>query len=428
MRFIADFHIHSHYSRATSKQMNISSIAKWAQMKGIEVIGTGDFTHPRWFEEIQKKLEPAEPGLFRLKPEYSKEIQKEVPKTCRADMRYLLTVEISTIYKKNDKVRKVHSVIFAPSFDVAAKINARLQKIGNISSDGRPILGLDAKELLKIVLDASEDCLFVPAHIWTPHFSVFGSRSGFDTMKECFEEMTPYIYAIETGLSSDPAMNWRIAELDNLAIISDSDAHSPGKLGREANIFNTELSYNAITNALKTNDTKAFESTIEFYPQEGKYYLDGHRNCKTCLTPKETKHNKFLCPVCGKPVTVGVMHRVENLANYPEGYKPKNARPFKYIVPLPGIISEVESVGVASKRVQTKFLNTLETLGNEFSILLDLPIKDIENYGGKMLAEAIKRMRDGKINIAPGYDGEYGKINIFDDKDRERLSSQESLF
>ncbi len=428
MRFIADFHIHSHYSRATSKQMNISSIAKWAQMKGIEVIGTGDFTHPRWFEEIQKKLEPAEPGRFRLKPEYEKEVQKEVFKSCRTDMRYLLTVEISTIYKKSDKVRKVHSVIFAPSFAVAAKINARLQKIGNISSDGRPILGLDAKELLKIVLDASEDCLFVPAHIWTPHFSVFGSRSGFDTMKECFEELTPYIYAIETGLSSDPAMNWRIAELDNLAIISNSDAHSPGKLGREANIFNTELSYPAITKALKTNDTKAFESTIEFYPQEGKYYLDGHRNCKTCLTPKETKRNKFLCPVCGKPVTVGVMHRVEDIANYRQGYKPKNARPFKCIVPLPEIISEVESVGVASKRVQTKFLNTLEALGNEFSILLDLPIKDIEAHGGVMLAEAIQRMRDGKINIAPGYDGEYGKIKIFNDKDRIQLSSQESLF
>ncbi|MDP3725559.1 MAG: endonuclease Q family protein, partial [Nanoarchaeota archaeon] len=251
MRFIADFHIHSHYSRATSKEMNIVSLTKWSQMKGINVVGTGDFTHPRWFEELREKLEPAEPGLYKLKKDYEDEIQKEVPPSCRSPMRFILSVEISTIYKKNDRVRKVHSLILAPSLEEAARVNAELQKIGNLKADGRPILGLDTKKLLQLVLDISEENFFFPAHIWTPHFSVFGSASGFDSLEECFEELTPRVTAIETGLSSDPAMNWRIGELDNLAIISNSDAHSAPKLGREANVFNTELGYKAITDAMR---------------------------------------------------------------------------------------------------------------------------------------------------------------------------------
>jgi len=431
MRFIADLHIHSHYSRATSPQMNIVSLTKWSQLKGTNVVGTGDFTHPKWFAELKEKLEPAEPGLFKLKPEYEKEIQKEVPQRCRTPMRFLLTVEISTIYKKNDRVRKVHSLIYSPSFDYAAEINARLLKRGaNLHSDGRPIIGMHTKDLLQIMLDVSDECLFVPAHIWTPHFSVFGSQSGYDSLQECFEELTPHIYAIETGLSSDPAMNWRIKELDSRAIISNSDAHSQGKLGREANIFNTELSYAGIVNALKTNDLKALEATIEFYPEEGKYHVDGHRNCKVRLTPQETRSNKFLCPACGKHVTVGVMHRVEDLADRDreEEFRPKNARPFYSIIPLPEIISEVEQVGVGSKRVQSVYMDVLTKLGNEFSILLDLPIADIEHTGGSMLAEAIKRMREGDVHIDPGYDGEYGTISILDDADRERLNPQTELF
>lgn len=431
MRFIADLHIHSHYARATSPQMNIVSLTKWSQLKGTNVVGTGDFTHPKWFAELEDKLEPAEEGLFKLKPKYEKEIRKEVPETCRVPMRFLLTVEVSTIYKKNDKVRKVHSLIYSPSFEYVAKINALLLKRGaNLHSDGRPIVGMHTKELLQIMLDVSDECLFVPAHIWTPHFAVFGSQSGYDSLQECFEELTPHIYAIETGLSSDPAMNWRIAELDGRTIISNSDAHSPGKLGREANIFNTELSYGAIASALRTNDPKALEATIEFYPEEGKYHVDGHRNCKVRLTPKETQENKFLCPACGRRVTVGVMHRVEDLADKAreEGFRPKGARPFYSIIPLPEIISEVEQVGVQSKRVQGIYMDVLTKLGNEFSILLDLPIADVEAAAGAMLAESIKRMREGDVHIDAGYDGEYGTINILDESDREKLNPQEGLF
>ncbi|MAF80200.1 DNA helicase UvrD [bacterium] len=427
MKYIADFHIHSKYSRATSKEMNIISLTKWSQLKGIQVVGTGDFTHPEWFKELQERLEPAEPGLYKLKPELEKDIQKDVPEKCKAPIRFILTSEISTIYKKNDKTRKVHSLVLAPSLEVVEKINAELGIIGNIKSDGRPILGLDTKELMKIVLGVSEECMFIPAHIWTPHFSVFGSQSGFDTLEECFEELTPQIYAVETGLSSDPSMNWRIKELDGRAIISNSDAHSPGKLGREANVFNTDLSYAAITRALKENDTKAFESTIEFYPEEGKYHLDGHRNCETRMEPKDTKKNDFLCTKCSRRVTVGVMHRVEDIANREEGQKPEEVRPFKSIVPLPEVISEVENVGAGSKKVEGIYMKMLEDLGDEFSILLDVPLEEIEKSVGPMVKEAVDRMRKGKIHIAAGYDGEFGTIKIFNEKEREELTPQNAL-
>ena len=431
MRFIADLHIHSHYSRATSKHMNIVELTKWSQMKGTNVLGTGDFTHPRWFEEIQKKLVEADdaPGLFRLKPEFESEIQKEVPESCRVPMRFMLTVEISTIYKKNDAVRKVHSCIFAPSFKAAAGLNKTLDAIGNIKSDGRPILGLDTKLLLQHALD--NGCFFVPAHIWTPHFSVFGSMSGFDTLQECFEDLTPHIYAIETGLSSDPQMNWRIKELDGLAIISNSDAHSAAKLGREANVFNTDMSYDAIITALKDNDHDAFESTIEFYPEEGKYHLDGHRNCGVQWMPSETLKNSKLCSTCGKKVTVGVMHRVQDLADPERGedYKPEKFRPYSSIIPLPEIIAEVEGVKtLSSKKVQTKHLDMLTKLGNEFHILLDASLSDIQDKAGVLMAEAIKRMREGTIHIDPGYDGEFGHIKIFEPDEKSKLANQESLF
>lgn len=429
MRFIADFHVHSHYSRATSKEMNLVSLTKWGQLKGIEVIGTGDFTHPRWFEEIQEKLEPAEPGLFRLKPQYESEIQAQVPQLCKNPMRFLLTVEISTIYKKNGRVRKLHNLVFAPSFNAAAKINAELQKIGNLKADGRPILGLDSKRLLEIVLSVSEDCMFIPAHAWTPHFSVFGSQSGFDSLEEAFEELTPYVYALETGLSSDPLMNWRLKSIEHLAFISNSDAHSAQKLGREANVFNTELSYFAIMKALKTNDLKAFESTIEFFPEEGKYHLDGHRACQRRMQPAETKAQGGRCPVCGKKVTVGVLHRVEDLANHPMGYRPQKARPFRYIVPLPEVIGEVEQVGVTSKKVTTIHHHLLNHLGNEFSILLEVPLSDLEKVASPLLTEAIRRMREGRVRIQGGYDGEFGTITIFEPEEHLQFKGeQHSLF
>lgn len=423
MRFITDFHIHSKYSRATSKQMDIENLNQWGQVKGINVIGTGDFTHPAWFAELQEKLEPAENGLFKIKDKYAKQANLNIPASCKSDMRFLLSAEISSIYKKNGKVRKMHNLVFAPSFEFAGRLNMQLDRIGNIRSDGRPILGLDAKNLLKMTLDISEDMMFVPAHAWTPHFSVFGSNSGFDTLEEAFEELTPYIYALETGLSSDPPMNWRLSQIENLALISNSDAHSPKKLGREANVFNAELNYFEIMQAIKDNDLKKFEYTIEFYPEEGKYHLDGHRDCGVCMLPEETKLNNYLCPKCGKKLTVGVLHRVDDLADHSHGYQPKNARPFKSIVPLAEMIAEIKQKGPQTKATETAYFDLINNLGNEFKILLDVPIKEIEKYSLPLLAEAIEKMRKGDICIHGGYDGEFGVVKIFKDKleDQQKL-------
>jgi uncharacterized protein (TIGR00375 family) len=388
--------------------MSPESIWKWAQLKGITVIGTGDFTHPKWLNELKEKLDPAGNGLFRLKKEF---LSDDIPDSCKSDVFFLLTAEISCIYSKNGKTRKIHSIVLVPDFADAAKINSALSKIGNLHSDGRPILGLDAKELLKIILGVSPAAMLVPAHAWTPHFSVFGAVSGFDSLDECFEELTPHIYAIETGLSSDPAMNWRLSALDRITLISNSDAHSPAKIGREANIFDTEISYKPIMDALKTK--KGFRGTIEFFPEEGKYHHDGHRQCEVSLTPKETIKHGYLCPVCGKKVTVGVMHRVEKLADRKEGFKPKGAPAFHSIIPLQEIIAETIKVGVNSKAVNTVYQKLLHALGNEFSILMDTPLADIEKTGSPLLREAVWLMREGKVNIAPGFDGEYGKIKIY---------------
>ncbi|MBI2416107.1 MAG: DNA helicase UvrD [Candidatus Kerfeldbacteria bacterium] len=429
-QFIADFHIHSHYSRATSKNMNIVSLNQWGQLKGIAVMGTGDFTHPRWFKEMQEKLEPAEPGLFRLKSIYDQTTQLAVPPSCRQTMRFLLTVEISCIYKKNDRVRKMHCLVLAPSFTAAAKINTALQTIGNLTADGRPILGLDAKELLKIVLMADDQAMLIPAHAWTPHFSVFGSKSGFDTLTEAFDDLTKHIYAIETGLSSDPAMNWRLSQLDNIALVSNSDAHSPGKLGREANVFDTELSYAGIITALRTNDPTGFESTIEFFPEEGKYHLDGHRTCQVKLEPTQSQQHQGLCPRCGQPLTIGVLNRVQALADRPIGAKPNLARPFTSIIPLPEIIAEIFTVSPSSKRVVAEHHRLLAALGNEFSILLTIPLAQIAAHSTPILAEAIKRMRAGQVHRQGGYDGEYGVITVFTAEERAALNTaqQRSLF
>lgn len=415
MKFIADFHIHSKYSRATSKGMDLEVLNKWAKVKGIDVLGTGDFTHPEWLKSLKEKLEPAEQGFFRLKKN-------------NQSTRFILTAEISCIYSKNNRVRKIHIIIFSPSFEAVEKINAHLGWIGNLKSDGRPILGLDAKELAKITMESCPDCLVVPAHLWTPWFSLFGSRSGFDSIEECFEDYSKYIYAGETGLSSDPAMNWRVSDLDKITLISNSDAHSPQKIGREANVFDTELSYNAVTEAIKKQNSEKFLYTIEFFPEEGKYHFDGHRNCKISLSPKESGKYNNICPSCGKPLTLGVLNRVEELADRPEGAKPENKIPFKSLVPLEEIIAEALSQGTGTKSVLAEYDNLIKEFGTEFNILLDVSEENLKAKTLPEVAEGIVRVRRGKLFLDPGYDGVYGKIHIFSNGEQKDLSNQSTLF
>lgn len=424
MRFIADFHIHSKYSRATSADMDLEHIAKSAKIKGIKVVGTSDFTHPEWLKNLKEKLEPAEPGLFKLKKGF-------LPAVLDAEdegVRFILTSEISCIYSKNNRVHKVHILIFAPNFNVVENINARLGWVGNLKADGRPILGMDAKELTKIALGASEKCLVVPAHIYTPWFSLFGSKSGFDSIEECFEEYSKYIYAGETGLSSDPSASWRNSSLDRIALISCSDAHSPQKLGREACVFDTELSYPAIIEAIKQKDPQKFLYTIEFFPEEGKYHYDGHRNCNVVLAPEETKKYNGLCPVCGRPLTVGVLYRVEELADRPEGYRPQNAVPYKSLIPLGEVIAESLGVGVATKQVEEHYKEMIKEFGSELDILLGVPESNLKSSSLPEITEAILRVRDGRVHIEPGYDGVYGKIRIFSEGEKRDISGQKSLF
>jgi uncharacterized protein (TIGR00375 family) len=428
MSFFADLHIHSKYSRATSSKMDLENLYKWAQLKGLKVIATGDFTHPRWFSEIQEKLEPAEDGLFRLKDKFASKVDSEIPTVCKSEVRFILSVEISNIYSKGGKTRKVHNLVFASSITDAAKLNARLQKIGNLKADGRPILGLDSKKLLEFCLDISDDCYLVPAHAWTPHFAVFGSNSGFDSLEECFEDLTKYIFAIETGLSSDPPMNFRLSALDNITLISNSDAHSPIKLAREANVLNCNLSYKQIFDAIKNGDKEKFLGTIEFFPQEGKYHYDGHRACNYCCDPKETIRQNYKCPYCGKKITVGVMHRVEKLADREKGGNHARAFPYKYVIPLYEIIAEAFNIGVSSKKVMSTYNDLLTKIGNELFILLEADLKDIKMTAGDRIAEGIKRMRENKVYISPGYDGEFGKIKLFGDEERNNSKSQMSLF
>jgi uncharacterized protein (TIGR00375 family) len=332
---------------------------------------------------------------------------------------------VSCIYSKNGRTRKVHAVVLAPDFAAAARLNLALARIGNLNSDGRPILGLDAKELLRLALEASPDNLFIPAHAWTPHFSVFGAASGFDSLEECFEDLSPHIHAIETGLSSDPLMNWRLSALDKITLVSNSDAHSAAKIGREANVLDTDISYPAIREAIRTRN--GFAGTIEFFPEEGKYHYDGHRDCGVSISPKETLHYDHLCPVCGRKVTVGVMHRVEKLADREPGFRPAGAPGFTSIIPLPEIIAEGLKCGVNTKKVDALYFALLEKLGSEFSILMDVPLDDIARAGTPLIGEAISRMRSGRVHIAPGYDGEFGKVRIFEEVERREFKGQLKL-
>ncbi len=428
MEFIADLHIHSYLSRATAKNLNLEHLNLWAQLKGIAVVGTGDFTHPQWFSELSEKLEPAEEGLFALKPAYAAQTSPLVPASCAAPVRFVLSVEISSIYKKDGKTRKVHNVILLPSFAAAKRLNQRLERIGNIGSDGRPILGLDAKALLAIVLEIADEAIFIPAHIWTPWFSVLGSKSGFDSLGACFEDLTDEIFAVETGLSSDPAMNRRVSSLDRFALVSNSDAHSPANLGREANLFDTELSYGAMREALKTKNPDRFLGTLEYFAEEGKYHLDGHRKCGVRLTPEETLGHQGLCPVCKRPVTIGVMYRVEELADRPLGERPVGAPGYTSLLPLADVLSEVFQTGPKSKKVDLVLRSLLEKVGPEFEILRHAPADVLRRHGPALFSEAIVRMREGRVQIAPGYDGEFGKVCLFSDQERFALMGQENLF
>ncbi|MCM8782975.1 MAG: endonuclease Q family protein [Candidatus Omnitrophica bacterium] len=408
MEFIADFHIHSKYSRATSSNMDLTHIAEWAQLKGIALMGTGDFTHHLWLEELKANLEDLGNGLFKYQKTY-----------------FILTTEVSNIYSKRGKTYRIHNIIFSPSFKTVDKINEVLTRFGNLSSDGRPILGLDVKELARIIFDIDENCILVPGHIWTPWFSLFGSMSGFDRMEDCFEEYTSHIFACETGLSSDPKMNWRLSSLDRITLISNSDSHSPSKIGREANVFNCELDYKTLRQVLKTKDRNRFLYTIEFFPEEGKYHFDGHRLCGIRWSPPHTKQHKGICPRCARPVTVGVMNRVEQLADRPEGFVPENTIPFKNLIPLEEIIAEAKGIAKGAVSLEREYRSVIAKLGNEFEILTKIPEKDLFKNLSPKLAEGIIRMRQGKISIKPGFDGEYGIISIFGDEEKQRKHDEQ---
>ncbi|HKL31348.1 MAG TPA: endonuclease Q family protein, partial [Tangfeifania sp.] len=370
MKYIADLHIHSHFSRATSKTLTPEHLDYHAGLKGIKVVGTGDFTHAGWLSELREKTEPDGTGFFKLKKEY----QPDSPFGDN-DTRFLLTAEISNIYKRGGQVRKVHNVVLVPGFEEAEKINRRLIDLGgNLTSDGRPILGLDSRNLLEIVLESGENNYFIPAHIWTPWFSMLGSKSGFDSLEECFGDLSSHIHTIETGLSTDPPMNWLCSFLDKVTLVSNSDAHSPDRLGRNANVFNTELSYQALTEALRTGNPEHFNGTIDMFPQEGKYHYDGHRKCNVCWDPAETLRNNYICPVCKKPVTVGVMNRVIHLSDREEISERPNKLPFRSIIPLREILSEISGVGVKSKKVEAEYTQTVQKLGKELDILLEISL------------------------------------------------------
>ncbi len=418
MKYLADLHIHSHFSIATSKELVPEHLDLWGRIKGITVVGTGDFTHPGWTTELKEKIEPAESGLFQLKPDFRLSQGPVHRNTTNGHIRFALSAEISTIYKKGDKTRKVHHLILAPGFEAVENIQQQLEKIGNIRSDGRPILGLDSRDLLEIVMEADENCLFVPAHIWTPWFSALGDKSGFDSIDECYGDMAQHIHAIETGLSSDPAMNWRCSFLDRFTIISNSDAHSPQKLGREANCLDTELSYDALTQAIRTGDPNKFKGTLEFYPEEGKYHHDGHRKCNLSWHPKETRKHDCLCPVCKKRVTVGVLNRVEQLADRNDITDRPNRHPFHAIIPLKEILSEILGVGPNTKKVSTQYNHLIHTLGSEFDVLLYKDIDHVRDAGGDTVAEGIRRMRSGEVHAQAGYDGKFGVIRVFTDKEQ----------
>ena len=421
MSFVADLHVHSKHSRATSRDLDLEHLYLWAARKGIGVVGTGDCVHPAWLAEIRDKLAPDNGGLFRLRPEIEDALVPSLPPSCRRPVRFMLSTEISTIYRKGDKTRKVHHLIYASDLASADRLAASLGRIGNIASDGRPVLGLDSRDLLEIALESGPDSYLVPAHIWTPWFAALGSKSGFDSIEACYGDLASHIFAVETGLSSDPEMNWRVSFLDRFRLVSNSDAHSPGKLGREATRFSCEADYFSIRRALETGE--GYAGTVEFFPEEGKYHMDGHRACGVRLTPKETLALGGRCPVCGRPVTVGVAHRIEALADRDAPVAPQTAGTPESLVPLPEILSEIAGVGVASKAVAAAYAQTVSALGPELALLGETPVEDVARFDS-LLGEAVLRLRQGRVIRDPGYDGEYGAIRLFEDAELPRKAAR----
>jgi len=430
MKYVADLHIHSKFSRATSREMTLDTLARWAKVKGISLLATGDFTHPEWLFLAKEKLVPTGNGFFQLKsllPTGNDHLMS-IP-TAPQDVSFILSTEISFIYSKKGRVRKIHILLLAPDFESIDKINSRLSAIGNLRSDGRPILGLDAKDFVKIVAKTCPQCVVIPAHIWTPWFSLFGANSGFDTIEECFEEMTPYIFALETGLSSDPAMNWRLSALDKYSLISNSDAHSPSKIGREANVFDADFSFDGLIKAIKQKNPDNFLFTVEFFPEEGKYHYDGHRKCNVVFSPQETIQHQGRCPQCGKKLTIGVMHRVAELSDRQAGQYPPMRIPYRNLIPLNEIIAQAIGKTAECKSVWDIYFRLIHEFGNEHIILTEVPIDDLKQFNSENLALGIERMRKGQVRIIPGHDGAYGIINLFDeDMEKEKSQGQLSLF
>jgi uncharacterized protein (TIGR00375 family) len=431
MRFTADLHIHSKFSRATSRDMVLDTLAYWAKAKGIRLLATGDFTHPEWLFLMKTKLKPSGNGFFEFKngvqaPEdpYLKGLSFS-PK----DVSFILSTELSFIYSKAGKVRKIHVMLLAPDFESVERINGRLSAIGNLRSDGRPILGLDVRLFSRMVAETCPRCVIIPSHIWTPWFSLFGANSGFDSIEECFEEMTPTIFALETGLSSDPPMNWRLSALDRFALVSNSDAHSPSKIGREANVFDTEFSYRGLLDALRSKDPAKFLHTLEFFPEEGKYHYDGHRKCGVVLSPRESLTTNDLCPKCGKRLTIGVLHRVEELADRESGEEVPGRIPFKSLIPLNEVIAEALGKTSESQGVWDLYFKLVREFGSELKVLVDVPVSDLARSGPERVAAAIDRMRQGRVKIVPGHDGEYGVISLFgEEQAEEQAAGQLTLF
>lgn len=406
MQFIADFHIHSKYSRATSPNMDVESIAKFAKIKGIALVGTGDFTHPVWLKELREKLRPLGNGLF----DYDGTL-------------FMLTSEVNNVFNKGGKTKQIHNILFAPSFEIVEQVNEQLAKKGDLQSDGRPSLDMPASELVEVMMRISSECAIVPAHAWTPWRSIFGSASGFNSVEECFGEQSKHIFALETGLSSDPKMNWMLSSLDKYALISNSDSHSPQKIGREANVFSIEKpSYSEILNAVRKKDKNKFKLTIEFFPEEGKYHYDGHRLHNLRFSPEESIKNNNICPVCKRKLTIGVMHRVMELADRKFGYTPKDAIPFVHAIPLEELIANIHGKGVGTASVQEEYSSLISSFGTEFNVLLTADVDELRRKASEDVADAILRVRQGKVKILPGYDGVYGEIKL-----EETGSGQSSL-